>query len=478
VVLADRLVTDHDVVIEGGRIVAVEPSSEALPAGCRLVDATGCYVAPGFVDIHSDYIENVASPRPSVVMDLRAALYGVDRSLVIHGVTTIYHSLSIYGYTPFEHKPIRQFQNVAKMIELIDGMRLSETLDHLIRHRLHLRLELDAVDRYHEVEQMLLDGRLDMLSFMDHTPGQGQYRDLAVYSDTLKGYQEQLSDADVDKIIAQQQAQPKLSLAQISRLAELAREQGVAVASHDDDTQETLEFIWKMGATISEFPISLDVAHNAIELGMHTVAGAPNVVLGYSHSGNLSARESICQGATSILCSDYYPEALLRAVFVLHRTCGIDLAEAFALVTINPARAVGIDDEYGEIAVGKRADILLIRELHAGVVAQNGERAHADEPHPAGESHPAGTQHPAGESHPAGTQHPAGEPEEIIALVEEVFVEGRSVLKTYYSKVQRADVIMADTDIPERTNDAANDCAARLRDRAQEAAELTVGALP
>ena len=118
-----------------------------------------------------------------------------------------------------------------------------------------------------------------------------------------------------------------------------------------------------LGAVISEFPIDMKTAHEAKEHGMFTLAGAPNVMLGHSHSGNLSAREGVENGAIDMLCSDYYPAALIDAVFTLHRECKMTLPAAFALVTANPAKAVGIDDEVGSLEVGKRADILLVREI-------------------------------------------------------------------------------------------------------------------
>ncbi|MDR0514980.1 MAG: phosphonate metabolism protein PhnM [Coriobacteriaceae bacterium] len=391
VVLADRLAPAHDVVIVDGRISAIEPSRvRPLMPDIKLIDATGCYVAPGFIDIHSDYIEGIASPRPSVVMDLRGALYEADRSLAAYGVTTIYHSLSIYKMLVFDHKPIRRFSNVSALIEHIDQMRAGELRDHLIRHRLHVRVELDAVDHFQDVEDLLHAGKVDLISFMDHTPGQGQYRDLEVFAKTIKSYKGNLSDEEVQGMVDKQQAAAKLDLDQIAHLTRIAHERGVSVASHDDDSTEEVAFMAGLGASISEFPISLEVAHRARDLGMHTIAGAPNVLLGYSHSGNLSARESVCAGATDILCSDYYPAALLRAVFELHQSCDISLPQAFALVTLNPARAVGIEGEVGQIAEGMRADILLVRELSLD----------------------------------------KGSPG--IPVVEEVFVEGRSVFKTQY----------------------------------------------
>ena len=351
VVCADRVLPDCDVVVIDGRIAAIEPvgasdfdaQPDATMGVLPVVDARGAYVVPGLIDIHSDYVENVASPRPSVVMDLSTSLYKADRELVSHGVTG----------------------HVSALSDRVAALRAGEERDHLIRHRLHMRVELDSVDLYDDIESFLRSGKVDLVSFMDHTPGQGQYRDLLVFGDTLKGYRD-VSDEDVRDIVRQQQESQKLTYAQITALAAVARERGVSIASHDDDSEDKLAFMDGLEATISEFPISLDIARAARARGMHTIAGAPNVMLGHSHSGNLSAREAVQAGAIDVLCSDYYPAALLDAVFALRDECGLDIARAFALVSANPAKAAGSADEVGSLAVGKRADVLLVREIACG----------------------------------------------------------------------------------------------------------------
>lgn len=412
VVCADRVLPDCDVVVIDGRIAAIEPvgasdfdaQPDATMGVLPVVDARGAYVVPGLIDIHSDYVENVASPRPSVVMDLSTSLYKADRELVSHGVTTIFHSLSVYGAHVFDHKPIRDFGNVSALIDRVAALRAGEERDHLIRHRLHMRVELDSVDLYDDIESFLRSGKVDLVSFMDHTPGQGQYRDLLVFGDTLKGYRD-VSDEDVRDIVRQQQESQKLTYAQITALAAVARERGVSIASHDDDSEDKLAFMDGLEATISEFPISLDIARAARARGMHTIAGAPNVMLGHSHSGNLSAREAVQAGAIDVLCSDYYPAALLDAVFTLRDQCGLDIAKAFVLVTINPAKAAGIADEVGSIAVGKRADVLLVREISCGEGEGSGE-------------------------------HPGARPDSRVArtmpVVTRAFVGGRSVFRSHY----------------------------------------------
>ena len=410
VVCADRVLPDCDVVVIDGRIAAIEPvgasdfdaQPDATMGVLPVVDARGAYVVPGLIDIHSDYVENVASPRPSVVMDLSTSLYKADRELVSHGVTTIFHSLSVYGAHVFDHKPIRDFGNVSALIDRVAALRAGEERDHLIRHRLHMRVELDSVDLYDDIESFLRSGKVDLVSFMDHTPGQGQYRDLLVFGDTLKGYRD-VSDEDVRDIVRQQQESQKLTYAQITALASVARERGVSIASHDDDSEDKLAFMDGLEATISEFPIALDRARAARARGMHTIAGAPNVMLGHSHSGNLSAREAVQAGAIDVLCSDYYPAALLDAVFTLRDQCGLDIAKAFALVTINPAKAAGIADEVGSIAVGKRADVLLVREISCGE---------------------------------GSGEHPVAGPDSRVArtmpVVTRAFVGGRSVFRSHY----------------------------------------------
>ena len=410
VVCADRVLPDCDVVVIDGRIAAIEPvgasdfdaQPDATMGVLPVVDARGAYVVPGLIDIHSDYVENVASPRPSVVMDLSTSLYKADRELVSHGVTTIFHSLSVYGAHVFDHKPIRDFGNVSALIDRVAALRAGEERDHLIRHRLHMRVELDSVDLYDDIESFLRSGKVDLVSFMDHTPGQGQYRDLLVFGDTLKGYRD-VSDEDVRDIVRQQQESQKLTYAQITALASVARGRGVSIASHDDDSEDKLAFMDGLEATISEFPISLDIARAARARGMHTIAGAPNVMLGHSHSGNLSAREAVQAGAIDVLCSDYYPAALLDAVFTLRDQCGLDIAKAFALVTINPAKAAGIADEVGSIAVGKRADVLLVREISCGE---------------------------------GSGEHPVAGPDSRVArtmpVVTRAFVGGRSVFRSHY----------------------------------------------
>lgn len=366
IVQPDRLLFGYELVVEGDRIAAIQRQGtlDAEARGFGIIDAHGGYVTPGLIDIHSDYIETVISPRPTVLMDFPTALFEAERELLAHGITTMFHSLSAYAHDLMDVKPVRQWENTEKIIALIAAAKKTEGHNaHLIRHRLHLRLEIDNVHLVEQVERHLRAGEIDELSFMDHTPGQGQYRDIEIWRKSFRG---DITREEAERMLAEQQAAPKLSFEQLDYLAGIAREQGIALASHDDDSLEKLDLMRELGCTISEFPISQEVAAAAVERGMATVMGTPNILLGKSHSGNLSARDAVRAGVATCLCSDYYPTAMLQSAFVLHREFKLPLERAFAMLTINPARAVKIDRELGSLEEGKKADILVVREVAEG----------------------------------------------------------------------------------------------------------------
>jgi alpha-D-ribose 1-methylphosphonate 5-triphosphate diphosphatase len=369
IIQPDRLLFGYEIVVEDDRIVAIQRQGtlDVDKAGAGIIDAHGGYVTPGLVDIHSDYIETVISPRPTVLMDFSTAFFEAERELLVHGITTMFHSLSVYERDIMDVKPVRQWKNSEKLMAIIAASKRSEGHNaHLIRHRLHLRLEVDNVNLVDQVGDHLVHGEIDELSFMDHTPGQGQYRDIEVWRKSVRGRDHDLTDEEVARIVEKRQSAPKLTFEQMRYLAEIANKQGIAIASHDDDSLEHLDLMRDLGCTISEFPVSLEVAQGAIDRGMRTVLGTPNILLGKSHSGNLSARDAVANGVSSVLCSDYYPTAMLHSAFVLHHDFRLPLERAFAMLTIEPARAVKIDDQIGSLEEGKKADILVVREVEEG----------------------------------------------------------------------------------------------------------------
>lgn len=358
VITATEILEDYAVVISGDTIEKLLPMNEVNTENYdNIINAKGGYVTAGFIDIHSDYIEGIIAPRPTTVMDFNIGIKESERILSSHGITTMFHSLSIYKEDLFGHKPVRQPDNVNKLIHAIHRTHSEK---HLIRHRMHARFELDSLGMVDTVKDHIENERVHLLSFMDHTPGQGQYRDIENYRHTMKGYQD-LSDEEINQQIENKKEMNRLSVEEMEKMSELARSKGIAVASHDDDATEKIDFNESLNTSISEFPITMEVAKYAHGKGMYTLAGAPNIMLGGSHSGNLNAKDAIMEGCISILCSDYYPPAMLHSVFKLHREADYPLVEGFKLITLNPAKAVQMDDEIGSIEAGKKADINIIR---------------------------------------------------------------------------------------------------------------------
>ncbi|AHN22162.1 phosphonate metabolism protein PhnM [Lysinibacillus varians] len=362
IVTEQQFLKNHIVLVEDHLINAIVHEADIDLHGIEVLDAKGGYVSPGFVDIHSDYIETIVSPRPTSVMSMNIGLRESERILMTHGITTIFHSLSYYGDDKYSHKAIRNPENVQKCV---DAIYASHEEPHLIRHRLHARFEIDSIDQIPNLERNIKDGKVHLLSFMDHTPGQGQYRNLEIYKNIMRGYRS-MSDQEANVLIQNQVDKAKMTFDDIERLSRLAIDHNIAVASHDDDDVAKLQLVQSYGTTISEFPITLDVAKEAKKMGMQTIAGAPNILNGGSHSGNLSASEAIQAQVIDIICSDYYPPAMLHGIFELSKQYDEDLHRLFQLVTINPARAVNLDHEIGSIEVGKKADILIIEQMEDG----------------------------------------------------------------------------------------------------------------
>lgn len=324
IITNDEIMEDKIIIIDGDTIIdMVKDIDEAQFE--RVVDAHGRYIMPGFIDIHSDKIEQFIQPRPTTVMDFELAMKECERELLFQGITTMYHSLSLYKDELFGSAAVRKRENVEKLAGLIHDIHHRF---HLIHHRFHLRIEIDNLGAYDIVKEMLAKNMVHEISFMDHTPGQGQYKNLEIYKKTIEGYKGgDYKRIGFDGIMEHHKNKEMLSFAQLKELTELAHKNGIAVASHDDDCEEKLLVNKELGVDISEFPITLETAKKARELGFHTIAGAPNILLGGSHSGNMSAAEAIVEDCVDVLCSDYYPSALLHSIFIMHEKHGIPLWE-------------------------------------------------------------------------------------------------------------------------------------------------------
>lgn len=315
-----------------------------------IIDAQGSYVLPGIIDIHTDAIEKEISPRPGANFPIEIAFRELERRMSGCGITTVYHSLYL-GYYAAE---VNDTMDRKQMFETVSQLCKTNTI---IDNKIHLRFEVTGVEEYMTCLDLIEKGCVQMLSFMDHTPGQGQYG-LEKYSKYLKssGY----SEAAIREKIEESLNQPRLSREQMETISYICAQNNIPIASHDDDHPDKVAFMHGLGATICEFPINLEAARKGIDLSMFTVGGAANVLRGGSLSGNLHVEEAIRAGMVNTLCSDYYPPAILHSIFRLHQTAGIPLHETVKLATLNAAKAARIATEKGSIEPDKDADLIIV----------------------------------------------------------------------------------------------------------------------
>ncbi|MGV3574150.1 MAG: alpha-D-ribose 1-methylphosphonate 5-triphosphate diphosphatase [Devosia sp.] len=348
VVLANDVVTGS-VLVRDGQIADIDTKNTRTGE-----DFGGDYLIPGLVELHTDHLENHYRPRPGVFWDPLAALHAHDVQISGSGITTVFDAVRIGSDVDlpnmFEHSK-----------NLVDAVRAGPEQGWLrAEHFLHLRCELPSHDVVEHFEAFADHPQTRLASVMDHTPGQRQFRSLDDYKRFYAKHMGQNEEQMLAYINARQAEHDRYSAPNRKAIVARAHELGLALASHDDATLAQVEEASEDGISIAEFPTTLEAAAAAHDAGQAVLMGAPNVVRGKSHSGNISASDLVAAGLLDILSSDYVPFALLQAVFILpQRLKEISLAQALLTVTRNPAEAAGLVDR-GEIAIGKRADLVRV----------------------------------------------------------------------------------------------------------------------
>jgi alpha-D-ribose 1-methylphosphonate 5-triphosphate diphosphatase len=360
IILPDSLIEGGWLLIEDGRILDLGKEATCPHVADHLIDAYRQFLLPGLIDLHCDAIEKLVEPRPDIHFDIQVALEQADWRLAGSGITTEFHAVSLddneFGVRSetFTH-------------DLYHALTVTRE-ETLIRHKIHARLELTSRRGSEAVTQLIEQRACDMISLMDHSPGQGQYRTEATFREYVKRSTRRTA-VEIDALLEMKRSQAVEIPSRVEHVTQLARSAGLAIATHDDDTAAKVQQWPRLGVTISEFPTTLEAAHTAHDLDLAVCMGAPNVLRGKSSGGNLSAHEAIRAGVVDVLCSDYYPVAMLHAIFVLATQELLTLPQAVRLVTLNPAQAVGLGDEYGSLEVGKVADVILVRLSWQGVPA-------------------------------------------------------------------------------------------------------------
>lgn len=342
-------------LLQGDLHIRDDVFTESVTSG-RNFDATGLMVLPGIVDIHGDSFERQMQPRPNVAFDPVFALAETERQLLGCGITTAYHSVTL-SWEP-------GLRGIEAWRALLAAMASRPWTCDM---RIHLRWEAFNLDALGEVLGDIEANRVHLVAFNDHMAA--IVKKLADPSETSKyagraGMKAAAFAELAHKVAARASEVP----AALDRIAALCRQKSIPMASHDDETIPMRQAFAARGALICEFPVTDEVGRFARARGDVIVMGSPNVVRGGSHLGWTSAAESAERGICSVLTSDYYYPCLLAAPFVLHARGTLDLAQAWALVSANPAAAAGLSDR-GSIATGKRADLVLVDPTTRDAVA-------------------------------------------------------------------------------------------------------------
>ena len=350
-ITTNAVIDDAAVLIEDGYIVAINPE---FTNNVESISLNGQYLLPGLVDLHCDAIEKEIEPHPNAFFPMDFAIAQIDRNNAAVGITTPFHAIS-FAYEEFG---LRNNEKAAQIVRSLHNYQPQA----LVNNRVHCRYEITDPTGLPILLNLLQSDDIHLISFMDHTPGQGQFKNVQAYQDYLaRAYNK--SATEVEAIALKKIDQGADALERVKTLISKALSLGVQVASHDDDSPERIASMQVLGIHLSEFPINLETAQAAKKAGLQTIFGAPNLLRGQSQSGSMKAIDAIKHQVGDILCADYSPASLLAAAFRIPELLGWSLPDAIALVTHNPAQAVNLSDR-GEIATGKRADLIVVQCPH------------------------------------------------------------------------------------------------------------------
>ncbi len=347
-----RLVTDASVLIDGDRIAAVKTGhvpSRASP----VIDVGDRLIMPGLVDLHCDAMEKCLEMRPGVLFETDFAFQNLDQRVAACGITTFCHALCFADNELGLRAPEEAEKLVARIHQHDGSGRCA------VRHRIHARYEIGSERSAQIIHRLIAAGQVDLLSFMDHTPGQGQFKTLQSFLDFYtRNYQ--VAEAEVISMVDRKKTDRNRAWEQATRLAAKARGAGLPILSHDDDTPGKVDLVRRLHAGGCEFPIALDAAAAAREAGMQVFMGAPNLVRGASTNGHLKAAEAVNRGLCNGLISDYYPECLVQTPFMAHDTLSVSIEKALRLVSAGPAAFLRDGVTSGGLTPGEPADLVVV----------------------------------------------------------------------------------------------------------------------
>lgn len=348
-VLRGRIRIEHGVISDIAE-------GNTVPAGA--MDCRGDYILPGLVELHTDNLERHIEPRPKVDWPHLPAILAHDAELASTGITTVFDAMRVGSI----HGGMARYDAYARNLatELLDAHAKG---DLKISHFLHLRAEICSETLLDELAGFGPDDRVGILSLMDHTPGQRQFRDLPALKTYLSKKRSMTDDEFNTHVQNLKRLQAQYGEQHLAGAVDAARRLNAVLASHDDTTRDQVAQSRRHCVQFAEFPTTVDAAQACRDNGIAVMMGAPNIIRGGSHSGNVSALDLAEMGVLDIISSDYVPSALLLSAFRIGALWQ-DLPRAVACITRNPARVVGLHDR-GTLEIGARGDILRVSERSA-----------------------------------------------------------------------------------------------------------------
>ena len=360
-VLPQEVITGS-IHLQNGQIKAIDHGTAVTPGA---IDCGGDLLMPGLIELHTDNLERHIEPRPKVNWPHASAIIAHDAELASVGITTVFDALRV-GSSPSRDKLGYGEYARALASEILD-LRAKNALR--ISHFLHLRAEVCSESLIPELDSFGPDDSIGIVSLMDHTPGERQFRDISKLKDYICGKRGLSEHEFADHVTELRSLQSRVGAVHEAAAVAAARRYGAVLASHDDTTAPQVAQSANHGMQFAEFPTTVEAAQACRDLGIKVMMGAPNLIRGGSHSGNVAAHDLAKANLLDIVSSDYVPSALLSAALMLGDLWG-DVARGVRSVTIAPAAATGLADR-GQLTIGSRGDVIRVTRV-AGAAAVRG----------------------------------------------------------------------------------------------------------